>query len=119
MMSVLKNNVPENIIEEFIRSWEGKNFSGIWAPETDRNEACLVGSTLSIGMDAAAHISGIVDYARRATKQYKAAGRTANPDDRVIEAGRVRTGGGSFTVIYASCSCVMWCSHLIQINSMH
>lgn len=104
MIFILKNNAPKDKIEEFIRFWEGKGFSTIWAPGTDRNAVCLIGNTASIDMDAAVHTSEIVDYARRVTEQYKAASRTVHPDDTVINIGGVKIGGGTFTVISGPCS---------------
>ena len=104
MIFIIKNNIPKDKIDKFIKSWEDKGFSTIWAPGTDRNAVCLIGNTSSIDMDAVVHTSEIVDYARRVTEQYKAASRTVHPEDTVIDIGGVKIGGGKFTVISGPCS---------------
>lgn len=104
MIFILKNNTPKYKIDEFIKYWEQKGFSTIWAPGTDHDAVCLIGNTSAIDMDAAVHTSEIVDYARRVTEQYKAASRAVHPEDTVIEIGGVKIGGGTFTVISGPCS---------------
>ncbi|NLW64676.1 MAG: 3-deoxy-7-phosphoheptulonate synthase [Clostridiales bacterium] len=104
MVFILKNNARKEKIDEFIKGWEDKGFSTIWAPGTDHNAVCLIGNTASIDMDAVVHTTDIVEYARRITEQYKAANRTVHPEDTVIDVGGVKIGGGTFTVISGPCS---------------
>ncbi len=104
MIFILKNNTPKQKVDKFIKSWEEKGFSTIWAPGTDHDAVCLIGNTSAIDMDAAVHTSEIVSYARRVTEQYKAASRAVHPEDTVVEIGKVRVGGGRFTVISGPCS---------------
>lgn len=104
MVFILKNNAPKEKIDAFIKDWEDRGFSTIWAPGTDHNAVCLIGNTAAIDMDAVVHTSDIVEYARRVTEQYKAASRTVHPEDTVIDVGGVRIGGGTFTVISGPCS---------------
>ena len=91
-------------MEKFIKNWEDRGFSTIWAPGTDHNAVCLIGNTATIDMDAVVHTTEIVEYARRVTEQYKAASRTVHPEDTVIQVGGVQIGGGTFTVISGPCS---------------
>lgn len=104
MVFILKRGVTKEKIDSFIKGWEDKGFSTIWAPGTDYNAVCLIGNTAAIDMDAAVETSDIVDYARRVTEQYKAASRTVHPDDTVVDVCGVKIGGGTFTVISGPCS---------------
>lgn len=104
MVFILKRNTPKEKIEAFIKNWEDRGFSTIWAPGTDHNAVCLIGNTATIDMDAVVYTTEIVEYARRVTEQYKAASRTVHPEDTVIQVGGVRIGGGTFTVISGPCS---------------
>ena len=104
MVFILKRNVPKEKIDAFIKGWQDKGFSTLWAPGTDYDAVCLIGNTAAIDMDAAVETSDIVDYARRVTEQYKAASRTVYPCDTVIDVRGVKFGGGAFTVISGPCS---------------
>ncbi len=104
MVFILKKNASKEKIDEFIKGWEDKGFSTIWAPGTDHNAVCLIGNTATIDMDAVVHTTDIVEYARRVTEQYKAASRTVHPEDTIINVGGVKIGGGTFTVISGPCS---------------
>lgn len=104
MVFILKPGAPKEKIDAFMKGWEAKGFSTIWAPGTDHNAVCLIGNTAAVDMDAVVHTSGIVAYARRVTEQYKAASRTVHPEDTVVDVGGVRIGGGTFTVISGPCS---------------
>lgn len=104
MVFILKKNASKQKIDEFIKNWENKGFSTIWAPGTDHNAVCLIGNTATIDMDTVVHTTDIVEYARRVTEQYKAASRTVHPDDTIITVGGVKIGSGTFTVISGPCS---------------
>lgn len=104
MVFILKGGAPKDKIEAFIKDWEKKGFSTIWAPGTDHNAVCLLGNTAAVDMDAVVHTSDIVEYGRRVTEQYKAASRTVHPEDTVIQVGGAQIGGGTFAVISGPCS---------------
>jgi len=104
MVFILKKGIPKEKIDAFIRDWEDKGFSTIWAPGTDHNAVCLIGNTAAVDMDAVVQTNAIVEYARRVTEQYKAASRTVHPEDTIIDVDGVKIGGNNFTVISGPCS---------------
>lgn len=104
MIFVLKPDAPKNQVEAFIKSWEDKGYSAILSPGTERTAVCLIGNTAQIDMDAVVHTSGIVEYGKRVTEQYKVAGRTVHPDDTVIKVGDAVFDRHHFPVISGPCS---------------
>jgi 3-deoxy-7-phosphoheptulonate synthase len=55
-------------------------------------------------MEHVVETSGIVEYGRRVTEQYKAVNRTVHPEDTAIGVGEASIGPGTFTVIAGPCS---------------
>ena len=100
----MKPGTSESGVGEFARSFEQKGFSTIVSRGTEHTAVCLIGNTANVDMDRVVELSGIVQYARRVTEQYKAVNRTVHPEDTAIEVGGARIGPGTFTVVAGPCS---------------
>ena len=104
MIFVLKPNVPENLVEDFMKSWEAKGYTAFLSPGTEHTAVCLIGNTSKIDIDQVIHTSGIVEYGKRITEQYKAASRSVHPDDTVIKVSNAVFDSHHFPVIAGPCS---------------
>ncbi len=104
MVFIMKPDAGEAAIRAFARSFEENGFSTIISKGTEHTAVCLIGNTANVDMDRVAELSGIVQYARRVTEQYKAVNRAVHPEDTVIEVGGARIGPDTFTVIAGPCS---------------
>ena len=104
MVFILKAGVSEEAIQNFRQEFENIGFDTIYAPGTEHTAVCLIGNTAQIDMDTIVATHPIVDYGKRVTETYKAAGRTVHPDDTIIKVGDVNIGSGTFTVIAGPCS---------------
>ena len=104
MVFIMKPGTSESGVGEFARSFEQKGFSTIVSRGTEHTAVCLIGNTANVDMDRVVELSGIVQYARRVTEQYKAVNRTVHPEDTAIEVGGARIGPGTFTVVAGPCS---------------
>ena len=63
----------------------------------------LVGDTTAVDMDKIS-INPHVERVMRVQEPYKKANRKFHPEDTVVEVGKARIGGGSFSVIAGPCS---------------
>ena len=104
MVFILKPNVPREEIDAFIAGWEQKGFSTIYSVGTEHAAVCLIGNTAEVDLDHVVNTSGIVDYGKRITEQYKAVNRTVHEDNTIIKVGGVSVGDGFFTVMAGPCS---------------
>ena len=104
MVFILKAGVSEEAIKNFRQEFENIGFDTIYAPGTEHTAVCLIGNTAKIDMDTIVATHPIVDYGKRVTETYKAAGRTVHPDDTIVKVGDVNIGSGTFTVIAGPCS---------------
>ncbi len=104
MVFILKSGVSEAKIKSFSESFERQGFSTIISKGTEHTAVCLIGNTASVDMDKIVATSGVVEYARRVTEQYKAVNRTVHPDDTIIKVGEAEIGPDTFTVISGPCS---------------
>ncbi len=104
MVFILKPGVSQEKIDRFVKSWEAKGFSTILSVGTEHTAVCLLGNTAPVDLDHVVQTSGIVEYGRRVTEQYKAVNRTVHTDDTLIPVGGAVIGEGSFTVIAGPCS---------------
>lgn len=104
MVFILKPGVPQDKIDAFIAGFEQKGFSTILSVGTEHTAVCLIGNTASVDLDHVVETSGIVEYGKRITEQYKAVNRAIHPDDTHIPVGDALIGQGSFTVIAGPCS---------------
>lgn len=104
MVFILKKNVQDEQVQAFIRSWEQRGFSTIFSRGTEHTAVCLIGNTAGIDIDHIVQTSGIVEYGRRITEQYKAVNRSVHRDDTIIHVGNTDIGEGTFTVISGPCS---------------
>ena len=104
MVFILKPGVSQEKIDRFIKSWEAKGFSTILSVGTEHTAVCLLGNTAPVDLEHVVQTSGIVEYGRRVTEQYKAVNRTVHTDDTLIPVGGAVIGEGSFTVIAGPCS---------------
>lgn len=104
MVFILKPGVSQEKIDRFIKSWEAKGFSTILSVGTEHTAVCLLGNTAAVDLEHVVQTSGIVEYGRRVTEQYKAVNRTVHTDDTLISVGDAVIGEGSFTVIAGPCS---------------
>ena len=104
MVFILKAGISEEAIQNFRKEFEDIGFDTIYAPGTEHTAVCLIGNTSKIDMDTIVATHPIVDYGKRVTETYKAAGRTVHPDDTVIKVNDISIGTGTFTVIAGPCS---------------
>ena len=104
MVFILKAGISEEAIQNFRKEFEDIGFDTIYAPGTEHTAVCLIGNTSKIDMDTIVATHPIVDYGKRVTETYKAAGRTVHPDDTVIKLNDISIGTGTFTVIAGPCS---------------
>ena len=104
MIFILKPGIGEIEIKTFAESFEQRGFSTIISKGTEHIAVCLIGNTATVDMEHIVETSGIVEYGKRVTEQYKAANRTVHPEDTVIRVGNVVIGPHTFTVISGPCS---------------
>ncbi len=104
MVFVLKTGLSRERIKVFSESFERQGFSTIISEGTEHTAVCLIGNTAAVDMDKIVVTSGVVEYARRVTEQYKAVNRTVHPDDTVVKIGGATIGPETFTVISGPCS---------------
>ena len=104
MVFILKAGVSEEAIKNFRQEFENIGFDTIYAPGTEHTAVCLIGNTAKIDMDTIVATHPIVDYGKRVTETYKAAGRTVHPDNTIVKVGDLNIGSGTFTVIAGPCS---------------
>jgi 3-deoxy-7-phosphoheptulonate synthase len=104
MVFILKPDAEKDQIGAFIAGWEDKGFSTIFSVGTEHKAVCLIGNTASVDLDHVVETSGIVEYGKRITEQYKAVNRSVHTDDTLIKIGDILIGEGTFTVISGPCS---------------
>jgi len=104
MVFIIKPNIEQKKIDEFISVWEQKGFSTILSVGTEHTAVCLIGNTASVDLDHVVETSDIVSFGKRITEQYKAVNRTVHEDSTIIRVGGVSIGEGTFTVISGPCS---------------
>ena len=104
MVFIIKPDVEEIEIQRFVSMFEDKGFSTIVSEGTEHTAVCLIGNTATIDMEHVVETSDIVEFGKRVTEQYKAAGRTVHPEDTIIEVGGTSIGAGTFTVMAGPCS---------------
>lgn len=104
MVFILKSGLSHELIKAFSEGFERQGFSTIISEGTEHTAVCLIGNTADVDMDKIVATSGVVEYARRVTEQYKAVNRTVHPDDTVINVGGATIGPKTFTVISGPCS---------------
>jgi 3-deoxy-7-phosphoheptulonate synthase len=104
MVFILKPNVPKEEIDKFIAGWEQKGFSTIYSVGTEHTAVCLIGNTAEVDLDHVVNTTGIIDYGKRITEQYKAVNRSVHEDNTIINAGGASIGDGFFTVMAGPCS---------------
>ena len=104
MVFILKPGVSQDKIDRFIAGFEAQGFATILSVGTEHTAVCLIGNTASVDLDRVVETSGIVDFGKRITEQYKAVNRTVHPDDTRITVGDSVIGEGTFTVIAGPCS---------------
>ena len=95
MVFILKAGISEEAIQNFRKEFEDIGFDTIYAPGTEHTAVCLIGNTSKIDMDTIVATHPIVDYGKRVTEIYKAAGRTVHPDDTVIKLNDISIGTGT------------------------
>lgn len=104
MVFIMKPGVREADIQAFAGTFEQRGFATIISKGTEHTAVCLIGNTASVDMEHVVQTSGIVEYAKRVTEQYKAVSRTVHPDDTTVAVGGTVIGPETFTVIAGPCS---------------
>lgn len=104
MVFIMKPGARDEQIGAFAAGFERQGFQTLISRGTEHTAVCLIGNTAAVDMEHVVETSGIVEYARRVTEQYKAAGRTVHPEDTIITVGDTAIGPGTFTVISGPCS---------------
>lgn len=104
MVFVLRKNVPDEKINDFIAKIEAQGLSAFISTGTEHKVVCLIGNTAKIDMDLMIQTNDIVEYGKRVTEPYKAVNRNVHPEDTLIEVGNAVIGEGFFNVIAGPCS---------------
>lgn len=104
MVFVLKEGVPEDAIQSFVKKIEANGFSTFISKGTEHTVVCLIGNTATIDVDLVVQTNDIVAYGKRVTEPYKAVNRVAHPEDSHVRVGSLTLGEGHFHVISGPCS---------------
>lgn len=104
MVFILKLGVSKEQTDRFIAGWEAQGFSTILSVGTEHTAVCLIGNTATVDLEHAVQTSGIVEYGKRVTEQYKAVNRVFHGEDTRITVGDAVIGEGTFTVMAGPCS---------------
>jgi len=104
MVFVLKQNVSQEKISQFVQRIEAEGYSTFISTGTEHTVVCLIGNTAKIDVDFVVQTNEIVEYGKRVTEPYKAVNRTVHPDDTHIKVGDITIGEGFFQVISGPCS---------------
>jgi len=104
MVFVLKEGVPEDAIQSFVKKIEANGFSTFISKGTEHTVICLIGNTATIDVDLVVQTNDIVAYGKRVTEPYKAVNRVAHPEDTHVRVGEMTLGEGHFHVISGPCS---------------
>ncbi len=104
MVFVLKEGVPEDAINSFIKKIEASGFSTFISKGTEHTVVCLIGNTATIDVDLVVQTNDIVAYGKRVTEPYKAVNRVAHPEDTHVSVGELTLGESYFHVISGPCS---------------
>ncbi|MCB8815024.1 3-deoxy-7-phosphoheptulonate synthase [Desulfosporosinus shakirovi] len=104
MVFVLKENVSQEKISQFVQRIETEGYSTFLSTGTEHTVVCLIGNTAKIDVDFIVQTNEIVEYGKRVTEPYKAVNRTVHPDDTLVKVGDITIGEGFFQVISGPCS---------------
>ncbi|GAB6180872.1 3-deoxy-7-phosphoheptulonate synthase [Desulfotomaculum defluvii] len=104
MIFVLKQNVPQERINQFIQKIESEGFSTFISSGTEHTVVCVIGNTAKLDLNFVVQTNEIIDYGKRVTEPYKAVNRTVHPDDTLVKVGNITIGEGFFQVISGPCS---------------
>lgn len=104
MVFILKPGISPEQIKAFSGEFERQGFSTIISKGTEHTAVCLIGNTATVDLEHVVATSGIVEYGKRVTEQYKAVNRTVHPEDTRIPVGDAVFGPQTFTVISGPCS---------------
>lgn len=104
MVFVLKQNVSQEKISQFVQRIEAEGYSTFISTGTEHTVVCLIGNTAKIDVDFVVQTNEIIEYGKRVTEPYKAVNRTVHPDDTLVKAGNITIGEGFFQVISGPCS---------------
>lgn len=104
MVFILKPGISQEQIKAFASAFEQQGFSTIISKGTEHTAVCLIGNTATVDLEHVVATSGIVEYGKRVTEQYKAVNRTVHPEDTLISVGDAVLGPQTFTVISGPCS---------------
>ncbi|MCO5387446.1 3-deoxy-7-phosphoheptulonate synthase [Desulfosporosinus sp.] len=104
MVFVLKQNVSQEKISQFVQRIEAEGYSTFISTGTEHTVVCLIGNTAKIDVDFIVQTNEIVEYGKRVTEPYKAVNRTVHPDDTLVKVGDITIGEGFFQVISGPCS---------------
>ena len=104
MVFILKPNIKQEQIQQFIKEWERIGFSTILSVGTEHTAVCLIGNTATVDIHHVVETNDIVAYGKRITEQYKAVSRSVHIDNTIVKIGNTSIGEGTFTVISGPCS---------------
>ena len=103
MIVILKNNIPKEELDKFVKSYQEKGFATNLSQGSHTTVLGLIGDTSSISVDEVMASEYVTDV-KRIQEPYKNANRKFHPMDTVVEVGGVKVGGGNFAVIAGPCS---------------
>ena len=103
MIVVLKRGAEADKREQLI-NWLKNQGLGVHISEGEYQTVLgLIGDTARVDMDLIESLS-IVDSVKRVTEPFKCCNRKFHPDDRIVQVGDVKVGGGNFCMIAGPCS---------------
>jgi 3-deoxy-7-phosphoheptulonate synthase len=103
MIAVLKPHAPQAQIDSLITWFKDQGLNVHVSVGEYQTILGLIGDTSKIDMELL-EVLDIVESVKRITEPFKNANRKFHPEDKIIEVGNVKIGGGNFVMIAGPCS---------------
>ncbi len=103
MIAVIKNNTPQNQIENLINWLKSQNIDVHISKGEYQTVLGLIGDTSKVDIDLLEGLD-IIETVKRISEPFKSANRKFHPEDTVVDVGGVKIGGGHFAMIAGPCS---------------
>ena len=103
MIVVIKNNAPQNELNELIQTLEGYGVTLNISVGTQSTVLGLLGDTSAIDADSIA-AQDIVESVKRGGEPYKKANRKFHPEDTIVDVNGFKIGGKRIAFIAGPCS---------------
>jgi 3-deoxy-7-phosphoheptulonate synthase len=103
MIAVLKPHAPQAQIDSLIAWFKDQGLNVHVSVGEYQTILGLIGDTSKIDMELL-EVLDIVESVKRISEPFKNANRKFHPEDKIIEVGNVKIGGGNFVMIAGPCS---------------